>query len=221
MGLFGPKRKKSGFEKAVYALARKERAAARRAEREAAKIPVRTIESEPSVGEPFPLGVAGLYRVVTSYANGKEVINYAFQTNPVALNRFYGSFQAVNALLDTASELSGHELGNMSRCVFKVPSIGWGFTRVTYEPVTRSGNPSPSPVKVSFETDEVPCSDMSYSGLIHYDSKGEIKKVEVTHYVTSSYAMKMQATRARGEMRVKSVVLLGKTPDEGDVWYKA
>lgn len=210
MGLFGKKRKKgiggavvSAYKKAVREVERQSKAEARMA----TMIPKRFVGVPVGDGASFPLGVLGLLPVTTSYSGGKEAVCYAFDADSaLPVVQCIGE---VNALLDSASQLSGHEFGVIDEIQCAVPSQGWGFCRAEYAPFTKSGNASKTPMKLYLETSTDMCSPGSYSGWVKYDKSGLIKQVEVTEWILPNLAYKMKATRAKGSLAVRLVSQCG------------
>lgn len=219
MGLFGSGRKRGFAEQALNAWVKHQKSETRRQEAALAKRPKREILDPVEDGEEFPLGVRGMRPVVTTYAGGKTNRCYAF-TSEESCRKLEELTERINEILDEASGLSEHCFGTIETVEARPQDEGFGFTRADYSPVTSSGNPSPTPLKVRLETSSVPCSVGSYSGTVSFTPAGELKKVEVTEWVTPHFAFRVTATLARGTFGVRKIEKLGETSNDSTVLFK-
>lgn len=170
-------------------------------------------------GEKFPCGVKGMIPIVTEYKGGVEHLCFGFAIEGDR-KEMMNLIAQVNDVLDRASELSGHEFGMIDYLEFNMKDpCGWGFTRVDYAPLTRSGGVSKTPLRARFETSAVPCSEGSYSGLLDLKRDGSVAKIEVTEWSLNSSAYKVIASMLKGAIVVKSATKLGKRPSEGMILY--
>lgn len=214
MGLFSKPKKKGiigavskAYSDAKKQVAKEQKAAERAqaaAQREAimAMYPYREIGQKVTTGEVFPLGVKGCTEIRTIYKNGKDVVCYALD-DPATQKNLRETIAEVNGLLDETSRLTGHEFGTITNIMGTPGDELWGYARIEYAPVTKSGSVNKTPVKLLIETSAALCSPGSYSGFVKYDMDGNMKQVEITEWKSNRECFKMKATRVRGEMKIK------------------
>ena len=172
-----------------------------------------------SSGAAFPLGVYGMIPVITHY---KELDHVCYMLHgDENIKRFEHESGIYNDLLDDASELSGHEFGQITTMFAQAQPEGWGFTRIDFEPRKKDGSDNQTPLKVRLETTPRCCSPDSISGIITYSSDGSIKKAELTHWVSPLEPYRLTATRSRGKFAVRKVERLGETSKDNTLlWHE-
>lgn len=184
--------------------------------------PSRRVLDAITTGEPFPRGLLNLQPVETLYRDGVHTC-YAFTKE--STDNLIRELDFVNNVLDIASNMSGHEFGNIETVACTVPSgfwessAFWGFTRVDYTPTKKNGDPSPTPIRLRFETSQDLCSAGSYSGSVWFDPNGKVKRLEVTEWVTRNWVFKVKASMLKAGLKIKEV----KESKDGEstVIYKA
>ena len=173
-------------------------------------------------GEPFPKGVQGLQLVTTDY-NGKVVECYWFSAE-AARQVLIAHLGIANDFIDEVNELCDLSIPPIEKIQWEVVPLGvamvgaWGFTRITYEPVTASGNPASMPTKVYYEA-KMRREPDTHFGIIHYNKKGHPVRMAIGYENLAGDELQINVGTKKGDLVLKSVTSRG--PSGKYVLYQA